>query len=199
MGNTSSADLAAWGANAVAALAWWYPSRGDQLGHSTSAETTQHDSQEKVATEYRAQQEASRVALIRLLQEREEDMVGCIEDLERELLISCQMAERDERLRGRLLGLQGVHHVRQKDRRTGHKTDDRADQVVERHIESHDDRVTLPEEAISGLRRCRKDLRSDRHTTPNGVGLSRIADRHQRLSEAPDLNDNRCIQPESGR
>ena len=63
--------------------------------------------QNNVAAEYRAQQEASRLKLARLLQRREENMVGCIEDLERELLISCQMAERDERLRGRLIALQG--------------------------------------------------------------------------------------------
>ena len=197
MGNTSSADLAAWVASVVAALSWWTSekARSESIRSTSSGGGSQND----VAAEYRAQQEASRVELTRLLQRREENLVGCIEELERELLISCQMAERDERLRGRLVALQGLQNVQKVDRRIAQEQDHASGERVDSHDGGDDVHVPAPEGATVGLRRGRDAQRRDTSLRRIDVTPSAMVDRDTRVSTAPNARKNVWIQPESHR
>lgn len=197
MGNTSSADLAAWVASIVAALSWW--TREKVKAKNNQSEPSGGGPQDNVAAEYRAQQEVSRLKLARLLQRREENMVGCIEELERELLISCQMAERDERLRGRLIALQGFRVVQKDDQRIAQEHDHPAAERVESHGDGYDVLAPAPKGVAVGLGRGQDAQRRDASLSRIDMPQSAMVDGDGRVSDAPNMRKNVWVQPESRR
>ena len=182
MGNTSSADLAAWVASVVAALSWWTSEKArSESIRSTSGEGSRKD----VAAEYRAQQEASRVELTRLLQRREENVTDSIADLERELLLSRQMTERDERLRRRLVDLQWRYRVQLEDRNSGRQCDSSASEGY------HNPATLVAQGEPMERRRGREARRRDNSSTQSEEPSSTMVEDDRRPCQ--DIDTGRAV------
>ena len=95
-------------------------------------------------------------------------MSDSIADLERELLLSRRVTEKDERLRERLLGLQGQYRVRVEDRDDGRHLDHRADQGV------HDRPGAVPQAEPPEQRRGREARRRGNSSSPSEAPSSTI-------------------------